>query len=153
MEWDYISRRGSITSFASLILCASVSLVVSGAGPGNMPGYEVKPTKEVDKAFECPVCLVILREPVQVTPCGHRVCKSCLEPILRWAKMQNKQLNTADIKWNRIEIEFVIGGIHFHCVRVYLWQNIDRLTFDKALWYEWKIWKISGWTIVLIWSI
>ena len=48
-----------------------------------MPGYEVKFTVPLDKSFECPVCWNALRDPVQVTPCGHRVCQSCLEPIVR----------------------------------------------------------------------
>ena len=38
---------------------------------------------ELDKSLECPVCFSALRDPVQVVPCGHRVCESCLEPILR----------------------------------------------------------------------
>ncbi|KXJ17712.1 TNF receptor-associated factor 4 [Exaiptasia diaphana] len=48
-----------------------------------MPGYEAKFVNAVDKCFECPVCLTVLRDPVQVTPCGHRVCKTCIQPILR----------------------------------------------------------------------
>ena len=48
-----------------------------------MPGYEVKFTAPLDKSFECPICWNALRDPVQVTPCGHRVCQSCLEPIMR----------------------------------------------------------------------
>ena len=49
-----------------------------------MPGYEVKFTGPLDKAFECPICLIALREPVQITPCGHRMCSTCLQPILRY---------------------------------------------------------------------
>lgn len=48
-----------------------------------MPGYEVKFTGPLDKAFECPICLIALRDPVQITPCGHRMCNTCLKPILR----------------------------------------------------------------------
>ena len=48
-----------------------------------MPGYEVHFADPLDKSFECPVCWNALRSPVQVTPCGHRVCQSCLEPIMR----------------------------------------------------------------------
>lgn len=48
-----------------------------------MPGYDAEFTSPLDKAFECPVCLIALRDPVQITPCGHRVCNTCLQPILR----------------------------------------------------------------------
>lgn len=48
-----------------------------------MPGYDVKFTGPLDKAFECPICLIALRDPVQITPCGHRMCSTCLQPILR----------------------------------------------------------------------
>ena len=30
---------------------------------------------------ECPVCLQIIRDPYQVTCCGHRFCHSCIERI------------------------------------------------------------------------
>ncbi|EDO45915.1 predicted protein [Nematostella vectensis] len=48
-----------------------------------MPGYEVRFVVPLDKSFECPVCLMALRDPVQVTPCGHRVCQTCIKPIIR----------------------------------------------------------------------
>lgn len=48
-----------------------------------MPGYDAEFTSPLDKAFECPVCLIALRDPIQITPCGHRVCNTCLQPILR----------------------------------------------------------------------
>ncbi|XP_029188154.1 TNF receptor-associated factor 4-like isoform X1 [Acropora muricata] len=48
-----------------------------------MPGYDAQFTSPLDKAFECPVCLIALRDPMQITPCGHRVCNTCLQPILR----------------------------------------------------------------------
>lgn len=55
----------------------------SKANSGIMPGYDAEFTSPLDKAFECPVCLIALRDPVQITPCGHRVCNTCLQPILR----------------------------------------------------------------------
>ena len=43
-------------------------------------GYEYKFVSKVDPAYECPICLLVLRDPVQ-TECGHRFCKAC---ITRW---------------------------------------------------------------------
>uniref|UniRef100_A0A3B4AFX6 RING-type domain-containing protein n=1 Tax=Periophthalmus magnuspinnatus TaxID=409849 RepID=A0A3B4AFX6_9GOBI len=32
--------------------------------------------------YECPICLMALRNAVQ-TPCGHRFCKNCIEKSIR----------------------------------------------------------------------
>ena len=41
-------------------------------------GYDVKPIDVVDKKYECQICLLILRDPVQLSECGHRFCKLCI---------------------------------------------------------------------------
>ena len=35
-----------------------------------------------DKQTECPVCLQIIHEPYQVTCCGNRFCRSCIQRII-----------------------------------------------------------------------
>ena len=30
-------------------------------------------------ALQCPLCELVLRDPVQVITCGHRFCKDCLD--------------------------------------------------------------------------
>ena len=46
-------------------------------------GYECdfidKPPKSVQS--ECPVCLLVLKEPYQVTCCGYAYCRACIETI------------------------------------------------------------------------
>ena len=48
-----------------------------------MAGFECdfvdKPPKAVQ--FECPICLLVLREPYQATCCGKSFCKECIEPL------------------------------------------------------------------------
>lgn len=39
----------------------------------------------LDERFKCPICGAFLKEPRQ-TPCGHRFCANCLEPVLRYCK-------------------------------------------------------------------
>ena len=41
--------------------------------------FEEKPSKGVQS--ECPVCLLILREPYQVTCCGYGFCRVCIERV------------------------------------------------------------------------
>ena len=43
-------------------------------------GYDVKPTENVSSKYECPICLLIIRQPVQ-TLCGHRFCQICLNTM------------------------------------------------------------------------
>ena len=68
----------------------------SKANSGIMPGYDAQFTSPLDKAFECPVCLIALRDPMQITPCGHRVCNTCLQPILRWVMYSLRRENASE---------------------------------------------------------
>ncbi|XP_065198141.1 TNF receptor-associated factor 3-like isoform X2 [Sycon ciliatum] len=45
-------------------------------------GYQADAEEEVAANLMCPICLHILRKPVQ-TSCGHRFCQSCIELVLR----------------------------------------------------------------------
>ena len=42
-------------------------------------GYEVDPIEAVGRRYECQICLLILRDPVQLSECGHRFCKLCID--------------------------------------------------------------------------
>ena len=41
-------------------------------------GYDVELLNTVDRKYECQICLLILRDPVQLSECGHRFCKPCM---------------------------------------------------------------------------
>ncbi|CAF3375195.1 unnamed protein product [Rotaria sp. Silwood1] len=43
-----------------------------------MVGFDAKNLHILDTKFICPVCFLILRDPVQLTECGHRYCQTCL---------------------------------------------------------------------------
>lgn len=43
-------------------------------------GYDVEGADTIPAKYECQICLLILREPVQ-TLCGHRFCRICLNGL------------------------------------------------------------------------
>ncbi|CAF1255510.1 unnamed protein product [Rotaria sordida] len=45
-----------------------------------MSGFDAKNKLILDTKFICPACTLILRDPIQLTYCGHRQCQSCF----RW---------------------------------------------------------------------
>ena len=44
--------------------------------------------------YECPVCMLVLRDPVQ-TPCGHRLCAACIHRHIRYLEQNIIRLFTA----------------------------------------------------------
>ncbi|CAF3970841.1 unnamed protein product, partial [Rotaria sordida] len=42
-----------------------------------MFGFDAKNKLILDTKFICPACTLILRDPIQLTYCGHRQCQSC----------------------------------------------------------------------------
>ncbi|ELK35961.1 TNF receptor-associated factor 6 [Myotis davidii] len=48
----------------------------------EIQGYDVEFDPPLESKYECPICLMALREAVQ-TPCGHRFCKACITKSIR----------------------------------------------------------------------
>ncbi|CAF2522346.1 unnamed protein product [Rotaria sp. Silwood2] len=42
-----------------------------------MVGYRVQNKESFNPDYSCPCCSLILRDPVQLIDCGHRICQSC----------------------------------------------------------------------------
>jgi len=43
-------------------------------------GYDVELIDETTReSVTCNICFLILKEPVQAVPCGHRFCGSCIQ--------------------------------------------------------------------------
>ncbi|XP_078350497.1 TNF receptor-associated factor 3-like [Oculina patagonica] len=53
---------------------------------GNVPelgGYDYEFTSLVPDYWECLVCQLTMKDPVQIVGCGHRLCNICMESLLR----------------------------------------------------------------------
>ncbi|CAL8378669.1 unnamed protein product [Arctogadus glacialis] len=47
-----------------------------------LQGYDVEFDPPLESKYECPICLMALRNAIQ-TPCGHRFCKHCIQKSIR----------------------------------------------------------------------
>ena len=65
---------------------AQKTKVIKMATGGNVPelgGYDYEFTSKVPEDWECLVCHLTLKDPVQIVGCGHRLCNICMESLLR----------------------------------------------------------------------
>lgn len=61
------------------------------SGFGNMAdrvdretgGFEAEFVSPLPQEYECPICQLAFRDPVQIEDCGHRFCQSCLQELKR----------------------------------------------------------------------
>ncbi|XP_062597715.1 TNF receptor-associated factor 6-like isoform X2 [Saccostrea cucullata] len=66
---------------------ASSGSFTSGEGlSGREEGYDFEFIIR-DEKYDCPICLLVLREPQQTT-CGHRFCKNCIN---KWLKESDQR--------------------------------------------------------------
>lgn len=68
----------------------STSASFQAAAPQQ--GYDVEFDPPLESKYECPICLMALRNAIQ-TPCGHRFCKNCIEKSIRYAIVQLSSQN------------------------------------------------------------
>ena len=65
-------------------------------------GYDVEFAENILSTsledIKCAICLLILKEPLQANPCGHRFCKTCIERVpgfgyVRYSFVYNKSIS------------------------------------------------------------
>ena len=64
-------------------------------------GYEEYFDPPLENKYECPICLLGLREPVQ-TPCGHRFCRGCILRSIRWGNTNYGVIDYAIMKFKQL---------------------------------------------------
>lgn len=78
-------ERESLPSPSESPGSSSISASLQAAAP--IQGYDVEFDPPLESKYECPICLMALRNAIQ-TPCGHRFCKNCIEKSIRYAIIQ-----------------------------------------------------------------
>lgn len=64
--------------------------------PPAMPGFDYKFLEKPKRRLLCPLCGKPMREPVQVSTCGHRFCDTCLQEFLRCGPGRGERGRPAD---------------------------------------------------------
>ena len=59
------------------------SFQMAASGVPDLGGYEYEFVEEIPDDWECLVCQLPLKDPVQIEKCGHRLCEICVGSILR----------------------------------------------------------------------
>ena len=77
-----------ILSFQSFLhstknMDSSAQLIPLNGEQNVIGGYDFEFLDDLYSGYCCPICLVVMRNPVQTT-CGHRFCKECLLGTFRY---------------------------------------------------------------------
>lgn len=60
-----------------------VLIVMENRTEREIGGYEAEFVADLPSEYECPICQLAYRDPVQLEECGHRLCCSCLQELRR----------------------------------------------------------------------
>lgn len=53
-------------------------------------GFSVFDIEKIDPRFKCLFCELVIKEPIQLVECGHRVCRGCFD--IRAAAADNERV-------------------------------------------------------------
>lgn len=84
-----------------------------------MPGFDYKFLEKPKRRLLCPLCGKPMREPVQVSTCGHRFCDTCLQEFLSEGvfKCPEDQLPLDYAKiYPDPELEVQVLGLPIRCI-------------------------------------
>jgi len=62
---------------------AKVSKMATAGNVPELGGYDYEFTSKVPEYWECIICHLTLKDPVQIEDCEHRLCNICMESLFR----------------------------------------------------------------------
>ena len=57
--------------------------MATGGDVPELGGYDYEFTSTVPEDWQCLVCRLTLKDPVQIVGCGHRLCNICMKSLMR----------------------------------------------------------------------
>lgn len=70
-------KNGGIVFIKSIQQGSSEVNMAEARASSSLGGYDDEFVKEIDEDWQCGICQLPMREPIQ-TKCGHRFCIQCL---------------------------------------------------------------------------
>ena len=67
-----------------ILLLFPLRTVMAAGGVPTLGGYEYEFVEDIPDDWECLVCQLPLKDPIQIEGCGHRLCEICVGTILRY---------------------------------------------------------------------
>lgn len=67
-----------------IILLFPLRTEMAAGGVPELGGYEYEFVEDIPDDWECLVCQLPLKDPIQIERCGHRLCEICVGTILRY---------------------------------------------------------------------
>ena len=78
-----ILRNRGQTSRASHLNRCQQTKMASSEGVPQLGGHDYEFVREVPDKWICLICQLTLKDPMQIEGCGHRLCKICIDQIMR----------------------------------------------------------------------
>ena len=75
---NYWSKKAILQPYSRQYLYGMADRVDRETG-----GFEAEFVLPLPEEYECPICQLAFRDPVQIEDCGHRFCQSCLQELKR----------------------------------------------------------------------
>ena len=83
----------------------------------NRGGYDCNFVEKQPQVFqtECPICLLILKEPCLISCCGHKLCCECIKPVKKDAKPCPLCKEPNFILMRELGLERTLKGLEVWC--------------------------------------
>jgi hypothetical protein len=100
-------------------------------------GYEVNDIERLSPKCRCIYCILVIKEPIQLTECGHRCCKGCFESRAA-ASIDDKMLcpvPECDTKFskNQVRIIFISTKSCKDKLSIFILKIMTDRAFKKEL--------------------
>jgi hypothetical protein len=76
-------------------------------------GYLIYEIEKADDKWKCISCSLIIKEPIQLTECGHRCCKGCFESRAADAAddILTCQVDECNTKFHKSQVKLIFMSI------------------------------------------